>query len=387
MTNTKKRDLLWTVILISSAVFAAFCVSALFAVVAQHRAIEAELADETLVPAYTSPADSEIMACFDALVSSSASEALDAVRNTSRVFKINENAEIAPMPDASCYGETKDLSSLQWLLDSAAELLCGQDTVFRTDIELAPGSKITYYLDESIMVITWRQILDDYVYTFSEVKVSHPSQFRRHFAENKYNSDYTHPTSRMAGMVNAVMASSADFYRARNQGIVVYEGKVEQDCYSHKIDTCFIDKNGDLILVPAGTLQGQDEIQQFVDTHNINSSIAFGPILIDNGVRCEPTQYYLGEVKDKYPRAALCQIDSLHYVVVMANGYDGHFNTPTIHMFTDQIEKLGCKNAYTLDGGKTGTISMRGTNMNPLRHKERWVSDIIYFATAIPSQP
>ena len=59
-------------------------------------------------------------------------------------------------------------------------------------------------------------------------------------------------------------------------------------------------------------------------------------------------------------------------------------NSTTIHDFAARIDELGCKYAYTLDGGATGTISMQGNNLNPLHH-ERWISDIIYFATAMPN--
>ena len=382
MTSTKKKVPIWTIIPVACAVFACICVCMLIITIIEHNRIMAELAD---VPAYTAPADPMIMDHFDALVGSSVSGAQDGVYGTSRAFWIPEDAEIAPKPRESCYGETTDPASLQWLLDDASELLNGQETVFRTDIQLAPESKVTYYLDQSILVITWQQILDEYVYTFSEVKISHPSQFRRYLAGNEYNSDYVHPVSRMCAATNAVMGASADFYRGRNHGIIVYEGLVRRTDHAEKIDTCFIDRNGDLILVPAGDLMGDEATQQFVDDHDIEFSLAFGPILVQDGKRCEPAKYYLGEINDGYPRAALCQKDKLHYVIVTANGSSGYWNRATLHDFANRIDELGCISAYTLDGGKTATISMRGKAQNPIQRNERWISDMIYFATAIPS--
>jgi exopolysaccharide biosynthesis protein len=307
-----------------------------------------------------------------------------AALDTSRVFWIDGDSIAAPVPNPACYGTSNDAASLGWLLEDAAEVLNGQDTLFSTEVELYPKSKVHYYLDDSIFTVTWQQLINNYIYTFAEVKVSHPSQFRRYLAKNEFNSDYTHPVSVLAEEVNAVLASSADHYRGRNQGIVVYDGTVYQTCYSHKIDTCFVDNNGDLILVPAGQLEGDAEVQQFVEDNDINFSISFGPILVVDGVRCEPNTYYLGEIYDKYPRAALCQRDELHYIIVMANGGDGHWNTPTIHMFAEQIDKLGCISAYTLDGGRTATMTMQGELLNPRDKSPRWVSDIIYFGTAIP---
>lgn len=379
MTNKENKGLNWNVILIVSALLA--CIGAgmlVSSLVSEHQA-EAE-AKKTPEP--TEAADLQIMDSFDRLIQDALAQAHDAAAAVPKIYWIDESA---PAPNSACYGEADDPAAISWLLEEAAELLDGQSTAFHTDVELAPNSTITYYLDESIMVIAWQQVLDDYVYTFAEVKISHPSQFRRYLAQNEFNSDYLYPVYRMADMVNAVMASSADHYRGRNQGIVVYNGIVEQSNYADKIDTCFIDQNGDLILVPAGTLEGHEEIQQFVDENNIHSSIAFGPILVSDGKRCAPKSYYLGEINDKYPRAALCQMDSLHYVVVMANSRDTYRNSPTIRMFAKQIEKLGCEKAYTLDGGKTGTIFMNGNNLNPRTKSPRWVSDIIYFATAIPS--
>ena len=381
MAKPNNKTPVLNLILICCAVFA--CASFFFL-------LSVLIVTETQTPEPTEPVtsfqaeDMEIMDSFDLIMEGALTQAYDAAVAVPKAYRLDESLFPGPMPDPECFGDAKDPSTLEWLLNDAAELLNGQSTLFHTGIEIAPNSKVTYYLDKSILVVAWQQVLNNYVYTFAEVKISHPSQFRRYLAKDEFNSDYTFPVTTMAKTVNAVMASSADHYRGRNQGIVVYNGKVEQSNYTDKIDTCFIDHKGDLILVPAGTLEGHEEIQQFVVENNIHSSIAFGPILIEDGKRCEPKKYYLGEIYGRYPRAALCQMDDLHYVVVMANGRDGFWRTPDIHMFTDEIVKLGFKKAYTLDGGKTGTITMRGENLNPTVNGIRWVSDIIYFATSIP---
>lgn len=381
MTNEKKKSSIWTVILAVTAVFACASVAVLVSGIISRKAAEP---DPTEPPAPTEAVSYAIMDSYDELIGAALAEAEDAAQSVKKVFWIDEEAVAAPMPNPNCYGETDDPSTLQWLLDDAAVILDGQDTVFSTDVELYPDSVVTYYLDESIFVVTWQQLIDNFVYTFSEVKITHPSQFRRYLANNEYDSDYMHPVSRMSNAVNAVMAASADYYRGRNHGIIVYQGEVKRTFYSHLVDTCFIDDKGDMILVPAGELIGDEAAQAFVDEHNIDFSIAFGPILVENGERCEPAMYYLGEINDKYPRAALCQKDELHYVVVVANGKEGYWNRPTIHMFAEQVAKLGCQKAYTLDGGQTGTIVMRGKALNPVQRFERWISDIIYFGTAIP---
>lgn len=384
MTKNRNNNSTWNLILIIAILFALVSTGFLFSCLIAHK--QAEVA-ATEPPAPTEPPVFAIMESFDSVMEEKIAESYNATVNVKKAFWIPDSAEIAPKPNESCYGETDDPSSLQWLLDESSEILNGQELVFSTDTEVFPGSTITYYLDESIFVITWQEVYEKYCYTFSEVKISHPSQFRRYLAGNEYDSDYSHSVSKMCNMTNAVLASSADFYRGRNHGIIVYQGQVKRTDHSDLVDTCFIDRDGNLILVPAGEIMGMDAAQQFVDEHNIDFSLAFGPILINNGERCDPDMYYLGEINKEYPRAALCQKDDLHYILVFCNKKgSGYAKSPKIRTFTDRLEALNCKTAYTLDGGKTGTVSMRGKHLNSLNDSERWISDIIYFATAIPSQ-
>ena len=383
VTNIKKIQLNWTAILVVSIAFACAAFGALLSLLIPNTTA---VVDEATTQAPTEPPQYSLMENFDSIIGNALEDAHQAATSVKKVFWIPEDTELAPLPNAQCYGETDDPSTLQWLLDDATELLDGQAAHFSTDIEIYPGSVVTYYLDESIFVITWQQLIDNFVYTFSEVKISHPSQFRRYLAHNEYDSGYLYTVSRMCSMSNAVMAASADFYRGRNHGIIVYQGEVKRTDYSEMVDTCFIDDQGDLILVPAGELIGVEAAQTFVDEHNIDFSIAFGPILVQDGVRCEPQAYLLGEINLTYPRAALCQKDKLHYIVVIANGKDGYWQRPTIHDFANRIDELDCLHAYALDGGKTGTVAMRGKALNPVQGTEREISDIILFATAIPSE-
>lgn len=302
-----------------------------------------------------------------------------------KIYSIPADAVDAPAPNQSCYGSTDDPSTLQWLLDAAQEVLDGQDTLFRTDIEIYAGSTINYYLDETIFAITWQQVFDNFVYTISEVKVAHPSQFRRHLVDNEYDSKPLYTTLQQSEMLNAVVVTSGDYYRARKQGITVYEGTVHRFHAADVMDSCFVDVNGDLILMPADSFETIEEAQAFVDENQICFSIAFGPILVNNGEQCEPANYAVGEVNKNFPRTALCQRDELHYAVVVANGDGPYWEYPTIHTFAKWIAQMGFEKAYSMDGGNTGAIVMNDEIMNPIRaSKMRATSDCLYFATALP---
>lgn len=325
-----------------------------------------------------------LMDKYDMYVTNRISEALDGILAVEKVYWLSDEDLVAPEPNQACYGETDDPATLQWLLDEAAELLDGQETCFTTETEILEGSKVMYYLDETIFAVTWKSPADFGVYTFSEIKIADPSQFRRFLAGGEYGSEKQFVTTEMAASVNAVVASSGDFYRFRNYGTIVHEGIVRR-VNNWNIDTCMIDDKGDLHLIRAGELMTMEEAQQYVDDNNIRFSVAFGPILVENGKMEWNGEYLLGEVDDFFPRAALCQKDTLHYVLAVVNVEGNYKFMPTINRFAMQIDKLGCDKAYTLDGGQTAVIVMNDQLINSVHFGyQREISDIIYFATAVP---
>lgn len=302
-----------------------------------------------------------------------------------KIYRIEEDAQTAPEPNQDCYGRTDDPTTLQWLLDEAADLLDGQALYFSTDAELFADSQVTYYLDESIFAITWKEVHDGSVYTFSEIKVGHPSQFRRHLAGGEYGSEMQYLTTEMAESVNAVVASSGDFYRQRESfGAVVYDGTARRVDGTYA-ETCCIDADGDLHFIYAGEILTMEDLQAYVDENEISFSLAFGPVLVDNYELVEHTWYGVGEINEGYARAALCQMGQLHYIVVTANTEGAYQDIPTVQTFSQYIYATGCKMAYCLDGGQTAAIVMNNELINrPVYGQQRRISDIIYFATAVP---
>ena len=252
---------------------------------------------------------------------------------------------------------------------------------------LVPGTPVRYYLDDTILAITWKQVLDGGVYTFSEIKIAHPSQFRRFLSGGEFGSDKLYVTTQMAQSVNAVVASSGDFYGYRQAGTLVYDGVVRR-VNNGLVDTCYIDKNGDLLFTTRYDQMDKEQSQQFVDEHEILFSLAFGPVLIQDGRVITPDSYAVGEINDCYPRSALCQLGKLHYLLAVVNGEDAQPEVPTIHRFAENLRRSGITKAYALDGGQTAVIAMDGQLINAVLYgHQRPISDIIYFATAIPGKP
>lgn len=319
-----------------------------------------------------------------ALLENGLTDTLEALRGVKPVYRIGRNALCAPEPDPNCFYQTEDPAELDF--SAAKALLDGQSLYFSHEVQLLPGTKVLWYLDETILAITWKQVLDGGVYTFSEVKIAHPSQFRRFLSGGVFGSDKLYVTTEMAKSVNAVVASSGDFYGYRQAGTLVYDGVVRR-VNNGLVDTCYVDKNGDLLFTSAHEQMDKAQSQSFVDEHEILFSLAFGPVLIENGKVITPESYAVGEINDHYPRSALCQLGKLHYLLAVVNGEEAQPEVPTIHRFAENLQKSGIQTAYALDGGQTAVIAMDGKLINAVLYgHQRKISDIIYFATAIPGK-
>lgn len=316
---------------------------------------------------------------FDMDITNILSDALDGILSIKKVYWLQDEDLVAPKPDPEKYGETGDPEDLETVIQKAGDLLDGQELIFKTDVELKEDSVITYYLDETILCITWQHMVGNAVYTCSEVKIAHPSQFRRFLSDGKFGSGKLYKATEMAESVNAVTASNGDYYAFRGYGNLVYNGQVKM-AGNQYLDTCYIDDNGDLILVDYFQLYHQEDVENFVEEKKIRFSLAFGPILIQDGAVVAKYHYPLGETDDYFSRSALCQIDSLHYMFVTVNrrGQD-------VIRFANHLQELGVTTAYALDGGQTSTIVTGNKLINPVDYGgERETSDIIYFATAVP---
>ena len=189
----------------------------------------------------------------------------------------------------------------------------------------------------------------------------------------------------MAASVNAVVASSGDFYAYRKYGAVVYESTLRR-FEGENVDTCYITEDGDLLFTYRNQLKTEAEAEKFIKDNKVRFSLAFGPVLVDGGEIKVPADYILGEVNGTYSRAAICQWDKLHYLIVNTSQEQSYWHRHKVRAFAEFIRDLGCNTAYALDGGQTTAIVMNDELVTlPDYPTLRRISDIIYFATALPN--
>ena len=186
---------------------------------------------------------------------------------TKPVYEILDPTGPGPLPNPECYGEVENPADLQWLLEEAQELLDGQSLYFSTDVELLPESTVRYYLDDTVLAITWKQRVENTAFTFAEVKLLHPSQFRRHLSGEAFGSGKLSLTSEMAQSVNAVVGCSGDYYSYRRRGLTIVDGKAEK--YVKGLpDTCYINGEGDLILERDQEFADLEAVQAYADEND-----------------------------------------------------------------------------------------------------------------------
>ncbi len=292
-----------------------------------------------------------------------------------------------PAPDPACYGESDDPRAVAELLHSptAQRLTGGQKTDFDPARDML-GRPVRWYLDETILAIVWQQDEHGAVGTFAEVFIADASQLRRKLADDEFGSYQYYLPSEFARQTNAVLACSGDFYNSGRDtyGLYVYDGELMR-CGVHYGQSCLFTDQGDMLFTYENQFADEDEARRFVKDNNVMFSLTFGPVLIDNGKDVTPEDYLFGEVREGYARCAVGQLGPRHYLMMTLNReWPDHDVLVVLRKAADSMLAHGCINAYTLDGGQTGSILLGGELINPVQFgTEREMSDIFYFATAL----
>ncbi len=303
-------------------------------------------------------------------------------------YRLRDWTSPGPMPDESCYGQCDEPAEILALLetDSAKKLINGQSLDFSAERDFIPGSPIHYYLDETILCIVWQEEEHGALATFAEVFIADASQLRRKLAGDSFGSDEFYFPTELARQSKAVLATGGDMYGLpdRVYGLYAYDGTLMRSALDRGQSCLFTDK-GDMLFTYENQFASEEEAQAFIDENNVMFSLSFGPVMVENGVDVTPYSYPLGEVLDTYARAAIGQLGERHYLSMTINAHSpDYFVYVTLRQAADSMIEHGCINAYTLDGGQTGSIILGGELINPVQFGvERSQSDILYFATAL----
>lgn len=268
----------------------------------------------------------------------------------------------------------------------------------------------TEYVDESISVKIYEGRYADTDYVYAHVKIIHPSQLRTAPA-SAANKNTKNPSFRdkstgrgrlVAAAVNAVISINGDYYTKPECKVMLRMGTQYRNNADGLRDLLIIDKNGDLSYLSAPSKEDYAAYYE-ANKENLYQVFCFGPVLVENGVSVLPMDYengYIGAQKAAQ-RTALCQLGPLEYMLVTSYGNQTKGNKGlTIPEFAQVCEMAGkelnpeggCMLAFNLDGGNSTTMNFQQLDEKSGKYKyikvncpdiERFLSDIIYFATLV----
>lgn len=169
---------------------------------------------------------------------------------------------------------------------------------------------------------------------------------------------------------HAVFGISTDFaqYRYPNKdnkvGIIIRNGKVFSSKTIKSTSTAF--PNLDVLaLYPDGLMEVYESNEKTADEYiamGVESTLAFGPILIRDGVYNQEEVERYGE--GRAPRAAVGMVEKGHYFAMMLEGRHKESIGGSLAFLAEKMLDKGCTQALNLDGGETACILFMGQQLN-----------------------
>ena len=269
-------------------------------------------------------------------------------------------------------------------MDTYAGGYAPDETAYYTqsDIFLPDGSTTTAecYKDPSIEAVsyTWRAYESDC--HIVRIKLSHASQLRTATSKESVGSS-TATTSSMARAKNALIAISGEYYSQREGSVfIVKQSQILKSKPSRSLHQLIIDTDGNFHIT---TSRSDSEAMVAELQGRIYQAFSFGPALVIDGVKTEYSDYPF-DADSENPRMAIGQLGPLEYIVCAVDGRTDWSRGVTDPQLADIMEKLGCQNAYNLDGGGSTTLYWHGNVVNRVNYSgsERDISDCVYFASA-----
>ena len=246
------------------------------------------------------------------------------------------------------------------------------------------------YEDESIRVRIEKTEFDEGTTIIAAyIQIADASQLRTGVTNpDKLASTHGKSVSTMAASYHAVIALNGNNYTFEAQK-KTFEYRMTQKIKSKTNkykDILIIDDQGDfhLFVKSKGIKDFPDQLKK--EGRKLVNAFTFGPALVIDGELQELDREYGYNPGGREPRAAIGQMDTLSYVMVIVQAKDRSGKYGFSHeKLAEYMHSIGCRQAFNLDGGNSaemvfGTQVIKGMPGGD----ERTLSDIIYFATAQP---
>lgn len=213
----------------------------------------------------------------------------------------------------------------------------------------------------------------------ADIRLSDISCLYTAFAKDEYGRNITQTVSSMAQNNHAVLAINGDYYGFRDDGIIVRNGVLYRSRPAR--DMLAIFKNGAMSTFHENSV----DITKML-AGGLVDTFSFGPVLVSNGRAASQYPKMTSDIdihfQNNNPRTGIGFFSPNHFAFVVVDGRSKRYSAGiTLPEFAQQFVKLGCKEAYNLDGGGSTTMYFNGKVINdPLGRNgvyQRRVSDAI----------
>lgn len=316
----------------------------------------------TLSPVTSSANDRDTV--FNAASANLLSTSLSEIYSMPKLYVLEQNNEPTPIPNSDNFIKIEDPERQNY-----------------------DGSPIDYYFDDTIEVKCWKEKIDGTIFNFAEVEIAHPSQFRRKLVDDVISKKHLDYPLNIFKKMNGVVGMTSDYCAYRTYGIIVQYGNMVRETSNGMLDVLIYDKDGNLSYV-----RDKDyKTSEYYNSSDVIFTFAFGPMIVDN-YKLNPTDrldnYLVGQVEQIYPRAAIGQFDyDKHYLLCTVDYTSRSVRGTTVRRLAEVMQQKGVRFAYNMDGGQTAALMYNNKLFNQVAYGgQREVSDILFFATAIPNE-
>jgi len=258
------------------------------------------------------------------------------------------------------------------------------------------------YEDDTIMVkMEHRDFDEETKIHIAWIRIADASQLRTGvYKPNKLGSSNALPVTTISRKYNPVIAINGDnFTNDVPKKTYIYRMGQTVRAKGNKLkDILIIDDQGDfhLYIKSQGLETGKTKNNKVVwmkpeewekaNGRKMSNAFTFGPALVKDGEIVETDTEYSYNPGGREPRSAIGQVGPLSYVIVIVevNNRDGRSGM-SHGKLAELMHELGCQQAYNLDGGNSAEMVFGEQVYKGMPGgSERGITDIIYFATAMP---
>lgn len=233
------------------------------------------------------------------------------------------------------------------------------------------ASALYSYQSDTVRIAINRVQENDVTYFVADVYVKNIDALKTAFARGTYGKNiYDYPIN-TATHNEAMFAVTGDYYSARSQGVVIRNGQLFRDVSGN--DLCVLYQDGVLETYDSAAFDLNAALER-----GVWQSWSFGPALLDESGN--PLTEFNSKLTDRHPRNAIGYYEPGHYCFVVVDGRQAGYSIGMrLSELSALFARLGCKQAYNLDGGATAVMIFQGNIINQPYQGGRESGDIIFF--------